>query len=86
MTMLPPGLSHLTIRPATNEDQEPITKLVFGVLGEFGLEPDPSTTDSDLKDIETNYLQRGGLFEVIEDRGGRLVGSVGLYPIDQDVC
>ena len=66
--MLPPGLSHLTIRPATNNDLEAIVKLVFGVLREFGLEPDPSATDADLQDIEANYLQRGGLFEVIEDR------------------
>jgi putative acetyltransferase len=84
--MLPSGLSHLTIRPATNNDREAIVKLVFGVLGEFGLEPDPSATDADLQDIEANYLQRGGLFDVIEDPDGNLVGSVGIFPIDENIC
>jgi putative acetyltransferase len=84
--MLPSDLSHLTFRPATNQDREAIVKLVFGVLREFDLEPDPSTTDADLQDIEANYLRRGGIFEVIEDRDGNLMGSVGVFPIDENTC
>ncbi len=83
--MLPDDLSHLTIRSATNDDRQRVAELVFGVLGEYGLEPDPETTDADLQDIEANYLQRGGLFEVIED-GGNLLGSVGLYPVNDTTC
>jgi putative acetyltransferase len=83
--MLPKDLSHLTIRSATNEDRERVAELVFGVLAEYGLEPDPETTDADLQDIEANYLQRGGLFEVIED-GGNMLGSVGLYPVNKTTC
>lgn len=86
MAMLPQGLSHLIIRPATNDDLKPIVKLVFGVLREFGLKPDPGATDADLQDVEGNYLQRGGFFDVIEDRDGNLMGSVGIFPIDQDTC
>ena len=66
--MLHQNLSHVTIRSATNDDCERVAKLVFGVLAEFGLEADPKTTDADLQDIEANYIKRGGLFEVIEDR------------------
>ena len=84
--MLPEKLAHLTIRPATNDDGERVSKLVSEVLAEFGLEADPDTTDADLKDIEANYLQRGGLFEVIEDRQSNLLGSFGLYPIDKTIC
>ena len=84
--MLPQRFSHLTIRPATNDDLEPIVNLVFGVLGEFDLEMDPAATDFDLQDIEANYLQRGGLFEVIEDGERNLLGSVGIYPIDEHTC
>ena len=84
--MLPPGLSHLTIRRASNNDLEPIVQLVFGVLREFGLEPDPNATDADLQDIEANYLQRGGLFDVIVDGDGNLVGTVGVFPIDENTC
>lgn len=83
--MLPKDLSHLTIRSATNDDRERVAELVFGVLAEYGLEPDPETTDADLQDIEANYLQRGGLFEVIED-GGNMLGSVGLYPVNKTTC
>jgi len=83
--MLPKDFSHLTIRSATNDDRERVAELVFGVLAEYGLKPDPETTDADLQDIEANYLQRGGLFEVIED-GGNMLGSVGLYPINKTTC
>jgi putative acetyltransferase len=84
--MLPENLSHLTIRSATNDDCERVAELVFGVLGEFGLEADPKTTDADLQDIEASYLQRGGLFEVIEDEQANLLGSFGLYPLDKTTC
>ena len=84
--MLPGSLSDLTIRPATNDDLQPIQKLVFGVLREFGLQPDPGSTDADLLDIEANYLRRGGIFEVIQDREGNLLGSVGVFPVDENMC
>jgi putative acetyltransferase len=84
--MLPNDFSHLTIRPATNDDRERVAELVFGVLAEFGLEADPETTDADLRDIEANYLQRGGLFEVIEDGHSNLIGSFGLYPLNKTTC
>lgn len=79
-------LAHLTIRAATNNDRERVAALVFGVLGEFGLKADPKSTDADLDDIEANYLQRGGLFEVIEDDQANLLGTFGLYPISQTIC
>ncbi len=84
--MLPSGLSHLTIRRATNNDLEPIVKLVFGVLREFGLEPDPAATDADLRGYRNQLFEPGGLFEVIEDPDGNLVGSVGIFPIDENTC
>ena len=63
-----------------------MAKLVFGVLAEFGLVGDPDTTDADLRDIEANYRQRGGLFEVIEDGDANLLGSFGLYRINKITC
>jgi putative acetyltransferase len=76
----------LVLRSATNDDREGVKNLVFGVLREFGLEPDSSTTDADLDDIEGGYIQRGGMFEVIEQDGRLLVGSVGIYPLDAQNC
>jgi putative acetyltransferase len=37
-----------------------------------------------LNDIERNYLESGGLFEVLEDDKGKLLGTYGLFPLDED--
>jgi putative acetyltransferase len=66
------------IRLATNQDTEQIKQLVFSVMEEFGLEPDPDGLDADLTHIEENYLQLGGLFEVVETSDGTIVGTAGL--------
>jgi putative acetyltransferase len=71
-------------RPATNYDCEAVRSLVFGILAEYGLSPDPAGTDSDLDDIEQNYVARGGVFDVLETSDGEIVGSVGLYPMDAE--
>ena len=83
---VPENLSHLRFRTATNDDREQVQSLVFGVLAEFDLKPDPDATDADLLDIETNYINRGGLFDLIEDENGKLVGTFGLYPLDANTC
>lgn len=79
-------IAGLRVRSATNADAERVRALVFDVLAEFGLRPDPAGTDADLEDIEASYTARGGLFELLEDEGGRLVGTVGLYPLDGETC
>ena len=73
----------ISIRSATNEDCENVRNLVFGVLREYGLEPERGGIDKDLDDIESSYINRGGVFEVLEDDDGRLLGTVGLYPFDE---
>ena len=72
----------ILIRTATNADCGRVQALVFGVLREYNLEPDPAGTDRDIADIEAHYLNRGGTFELLEDAHGNLLGTVGLYPID----
>lgn len=74
------------IRSATNSDEDAITALVFDVLHDYGLDPDPSTTDADLNNIEGHYISSGGCFDVLEDSSGNIIGSVGLYPIENGVC
>ncbi|HLB74029.1 MAG TPA: GNAT family N-acetyltransferase [Sedimentisphaerales bacterium] len=74
------------LRPADNNDSDRITELVFAVLREYGLAPDPESTDADLKDIEQSYLKRGGAFFVLEDRPGSIIGAYGLYRIDEATC
>jgi putative acetyltransferase len=74
----------ISLRSATNQDCERIQNLVFNVLAEYGLEPDKDGTDKDISDIETHYLNRGGIFELLEDESGNLLGTVGLFPMDAE--
>jgi putative acetyltransferase len=69
------------LRPATNADCDAVRTLVFTVLAEYGLKPDPDCTDADLGDIERSYFARGGIFCVLQEQDGSIVGSYGLYPI-----
>jgi putative acetyltransferase len=84
--MVTQNLEQYKFRTATNHDRELVQLLVFGVLAEFELKPDPDITDADLKDIEANYLNRGGVFDVIEDGEGNIVGTYGLYPLNESTC
>lgn len=74
----------IAIRGATNADRAAVQQLVFGALAEFDLEPDLDGTDRDLTDIEANYIARGGIFEVLEDEAGKIVGTIGLRPVDAE--
>jgi putative acetyltransferase len=75
-----------TLRSASNADRDDIEELVFGVLAEYGLKSDPTSTDSDLADLQREYLDRGGAFDVLVTDSGQVVGSVGLYRIDSTTC
>ena len=73
----------IIVRPATNSDCKNVQNLVFGILYEYGLNPERDGIDMDLSDIESNYIDRGGIFELLEDKDGKLLGTVGLYPLDK---
>ena len=74
------------LRLATNADCQTVADLVYAVLGEYHLQPDPECTDADLKDIERFYFHRGGVFYVLETQNGSIIGSYGLYPMEPLVC
>ena len=74
------------LRPADNKDCENIAQLVYGILKEYGLKPDPACTDTDIKDIKSSYFDRGGMFFVLEAEDGSIVGAYGLYPMDEQTC
>ena len=74
------------LRPANNKDCEKIASLVYGILQEYDLKPDPACTDADLADIEQSYLEQGGTFYVLEEKDGSIVGAYGLYPIESQTC
>jgi putative acetyltransferase len=74
------------LRLANNTDCENVARLVYGVLKEYGLRPDPGATDADIKDIESSYFDRGGTFYVLEAEDGSIIGAYGLYPMDEQTC
>lgn len=69
-----------------DSDQLQIKNVVFSVLTEYGLKPDPGDTDSDLDNIETHYLRSGGAFDVIESFDGSILGTGGLFPLADGAC
>ncbi len=73
-------------RPATNADRATVESLVFGILAEHGLSPDPDGTDADLRDLKAAYIDSGGLFDVLVDETGFVVGTVGLFPVSASTC
>ncbi len=76
----------MNLRSATQEDGPKVRDLIFSVLEEYGLKPDPNGTDRDLADIDSYYLKRGGCFEVLEDGSRQIVGSFGLSPLGKGGC
>ena len=74
------------LRPANNTDCGKVTELVYGVLKEYNLRPDPVATDIDIKDIEQSYFERGGAFYVLEEADGAIIGAYGIYPVDEETC
>jgi putative acetyltransferase len=76
----------VVIRAATNADCDRVVALVSAVLSEFDLPFDLESKDSDLKDLEESYLGSGGIFEVLEDRDGNLLGTYGLFRLTNETC
>src|SRR5262245_33636844 len=72
------------IREATNDDAASVRSIVFAVLKEYGLAPDPAGTDHDLEDIEANYKGSGGTFRVVESAEMGVVGCGGLLHLSAD--
>jgi GNAT superfamily N-acetyltransferase len=72
------------LRPAVRGDADAVRAVVFAALREHGLEPDPQGTDRDLDDLPRAYA--GGIFDVLLDPSGRVVGSVGVADEGDGVC
>jgi putative acetyltransferase len=82
-TVLPPGFQ---FRPATNGDGPAVRALVFATLREYGLCPDPASTDADLDGLEQHYRATGGCFDVLLEPGGQVIGSFGLLRLTAETC
>jgi putative acetyltransferase len=76
---------NITIRKATNKDIPTIRELVFSVLKEYNLQPDPIGIDSDLDNIQQTYFANNGYFGVIEVNG-KIIATIGIYKISDSDC
>ena len=72
------------IRAATAADQDEIRALIFSILNEYDLEPDPKVIDRDLDDIEGFY--KDGIFDVLVSDDGGIIGTVALKPGRDGAC
>lgn len=79
---LPPGFR---LREAHLDDAIAARNLVFDVLQEFGLRPDPEGADRDLIEFEAHYGSGGGWFCVLTDSEGAVVGTVALREVTSGV-
>jgi putative acetyltransferase len=73
------------VRPAINRDAPAVKALVFSVLREYGLTPDPRNTDSDLDDLDAHYFARGGWFGVLV-MDSSIVACAGIHRVDGTTC
>ncbi len=71
----------IALRPAQPEHAEGARNLVFSILAEHGLTPDPDGPDNDLEAPDAYYSSRGGCFWVLLD-GHRIIATVGTIPRD----
>ena len=72
----------MKIREATQADADVIRSIVKETLAEFGFPVEASGIDADLAEVPASYQSIGGVFRVVEDDAGIVVGCAGLYPID----
>jgi putative acetyltransferase len=69
------------MRDAVSGDEGSIRHVVETVLREHGLDTEPDGIDADLEDVVASYQDRGGVFRVLVDDAGEIVGCGGLYPL-----
>ena len=75
----------ITYRLAKNGDEKEVLKVIGEALSKYGLSLEPNGEDLDVSDIEKYYLNNSGWFEVVLD-DNKIVGSVGVYHIDENEC
>jgi len=80
------GFRGYAIRAAHAGEAGDVRELVHHVLDEYGLSPDPQGVDADLENIDAEYAERGGFFDVAIGPDGEIAGCCGIYPLDAQTC
>lgn len=72
-------------RTANNTDAAAVWALISGILNEYGINADVTSTERDLVDLEMTYQQSGGTFLVLID-GQTVIGTVALLRESDIAC
>jgi len=75
---------NFTIRNWQPVDRPLAAEVIRQVLIEYGLPWQPDLADQDVLNIESYYLQTGGVFWVVTEND-KIVGTAGYYPIDRQI-
>lgn len=86
MAGVEPDRQTLELRRIEPADNERLVKLVFTVMREFGIEPDPEGVDADIFAPGEHYIAAGGEFQVLVDPAGTIVGCFGVMPLENGNC
>src|SRR4051812_38653065 len=76
-------MTRFTVRDAVSADENSVREIVEAVLREFDLPYEPAGRDADLSDFMAQYQARGGIFRVVIDEAGEIVGCGGVFPLDE---
>jgi putative acetyltransferase len=72
----------ITIRAVRPDDVQQVVALVRDTLAEFGLTfGQGAATDEELRRLPSSYDDQGGAFWVCVDRGQRVLGTCGVFPV-----
>jgi len=67
-------------------DAHHVRRIARSVIAEYGLPAEAAGSGGDVADINSSYLRRGGLFRIVTDAGGRMVGCGGLFPLTRETA
>ncbi len=73
----------MQIRLGNRQDEGAILHLVEEVMKEFGQTVDVNTTESDLRNIDANYMGRDGIF-LVADEEGHVLAVAGARRRDEE--
>ena len=78
-------IENYTMVSARNIDSKEIKVVIYSILSEYGLKEDEDKTDSDLNNIQKYYTDNNGFFGkiLINDK---IVGTIGLLKLNEDIC
>jgi putative acetyltransferase len=78
-------VSEPSIRPYRQGDDAQICSVIQKCFEEYGFTWEPDDYNSDTADIQSNYIDRGGWFWVMED-DEQMIATAGLMPENDGAC